>query len=289
MGLTPRAVLATFFSIKLRDAAAISALLLQFTWVLVLFVVCRWLYQLARVLLRRPPVAPVSLRYLDLLLVAVLFIETRIRSFINLRYYLPLYPLLLLCAYGTLRLARPAVRWFALAALAAIFLLSSFRTVDPLSKKLVPTFAFGDHDILALGVLDWCCGLGRDQLAYNLEHAEFHYLQNEIYRDVQPGPLRGLAAAHNADWYFSGPLAPRTSQRTLDAAGAMLGGLLRTADVARGIRPLFLFYLRLPNFSPRETAQDEARLLQWYAPVGGKTYSRHGYSIDVTEYRLRAP
>ena len=288
LGLSPFDIIRSLVSINLRDPTPLLVLTLQFAWVLSLLALGRWALELFRALWRRRPPKALALQYLDALFFAVLFVETRIRTFTNLRYYLPIYPLLLLCGYAALRGARPAMRSLAVGALAGFFLLSSLRTVDPLSRALVPTFAFGDHDLLALGLLDSCCGLGRDQLAYNLEHAEFHYLQEQIYADVQPGLTRGLAAAHNADWFFMGRLEPRTFRRTLggDATGQMQGRLLRTAEVAQGQRPARLFYLRLPNFA-RDNARDEATLLKWYDRIGEKMYQRHGYGIEVAEYRLR--
>ena len=258
---------------------------LQFAWVLALAAAWRWGGKLWGLFRRVPSGEAPDLVFLDLLFFATLFALTRFRTFLNVRYFLPLYPLLLLCAAAALRRLPTWRRDALVVALSCAFLLSNFRTVDPVSRGLWGTFRFGEHALLRMTSLTGeCCGEGRDQLVYNLEHTQLHRLQDLAYAALRPGPGRELAANVRAEWFLTGPLEPLTFARTL-APGLPERQVLTLEQVQRGLQPRTLLFLRYPNFA--DNAAQEALLGRWYAPGEVRRFARGGYALEVVELTRR--
>jgi hypothetical protein len=288
-GTSVSGLLPTFTTFSLTDAKFQAQLVLvgvlQFSWILLLLAALRWLQRLGRFAFALPSPDPAPVRYVDWVFLGAAFLLTRYSTFLNARYYLPLYALLALCAYATVSRMSAAPRRATLLAIAGAFALSAFRTVDPISLALVPTFPFGEHRILAVADLgDACCGRGRDQLAYNLQHLQLHYLQDDIFAGVRPSASRAIAGHEEVDWLSVGRLDPTTRQRTMDRA-AVGQTLLGASEIERGTRPEQLFFIRYPNF---ENAASEARIARFYEAVHEQRFRRGGYWIDVVEMRPRA-
>ena len=116
-------------------------------------------------------------------------IVTFFPTYTNVRYYLPVY-FLLITLFPYVVLDSIQTKWkrvILLSGIAVIFFISSFRTFDPLSKKIYGTLSFGRHNLLKVtSVTDECCGWGRDQLSYNLEFTEMHFILNNIFKDIKP-------------------------------------------------------------------------------------------------------
>lgn len=257
---------------------------MQFTWVLLLLAAARWAVRFARFLFGAPALDPAPVRYVDWVFAGALFLLTRFSTYLNARYYLPLYPLLALSAWATLARLQAAPRRALMLGIAVCFGVSAFRSVDPISVAVAPTFAFGEHRLFAIADLgDGCCGRGRDQLAYNLQHVQLHYLQDDIFAGVRPSASRGIAGHEGADWFTIGQLDPETGRRTMQRRP--LTRLLNPEDVEAGTRPPQLFFIRYPNF---DNAQSEARIARFYERVREQRYRRGGYFIDVVEMRPRA-
>lgn len=258
---------------------------LQFAWLLTLPAAWRWGRKLWGLVRRTPSGEAPGLVFLDALFFVTLFALTRFRTFLNVRYVLPLYPLLLLCAAAALRDLPARSRSALLVAVSCLFLVSNHRTVDPVSRGLWGTFAFGEHALLRMTSLTGeCCGEGRDQLVYNLEHTQLHRLQDLAYRALELGRDREPAAHPLADWYLTGPVDPATRGRTL-ARGAPVQHTLTPQEIARGRRPLRLFYLRYPNFG--DNASQEAALAPWYVAGAVRRFERSGYALEVVELTRR--
>jgi len=75
---------------------------------------------------------------------------TRYKTFSNFRYVLVLYPLLILvfAVALTRRVAWRPARLGVLAVLVAVFAVSNFRTIDPVSRTTFGTWPFGTHDLI---------------------------------------------------------------------------------------------------------------------------------------------
>src|SRR5215218_5841655 len=116
-----------------------------------------------------------------IVLVAYVWLLSRFVTFSNARYYLPIFPLVLLVAYASAVRLRipPAARAGGAAALATLLAVSAVRTVDPVSRGLWGTWQMGERSLLSVTSLTGeCCGHGRDQLAYNLEFTALATLQD---------------------------------------------------------------------------------------------------------------
>jgi hypothetical protein len=164
------------------------------------------------------------------------------------------------------------------------FLVSNFRTVDPLSRAVYGTFAFGQHELLNVTSLTReCCGHGRDQLAYNLELNELHALQDLVFADIRPTSETVIAVDPNAHWYLLGQLDEKTSQRTL-ARTSVLGP--RYVDILALARekPAAAYYIAFPFVNNDPALRFIAN---WYERVATKKYARAGYELEVFLLRRR--
>lgn len=291
-GTSPKDLFATFTTFKLTDRVFLAQLagifLLQFLWVPTVFAFARWLKLLARAIFALPWREPRQLVFLDALMLLTTLLLTRYRTFLNLRYYLAIAPLLLLSAMAGLRSILPAVRdrVAAMAVLLALFAVSTFRTVDPVAKGLFGTFAFGSHPMLNMtSITGECCGYGRDQIVYNLEHTYLHRLQDLAYAQIQPGPGQEIALPEAAHWWLVGSLDPVTHLRTLSPVGTVKPHAWVVPELSHARkRPDQLYFLRMPNVPLDE---DEEVLQTWYDPVGAHTYQVSGYTLEVVLYQLK--
>ena len=283
-------LLETFTSFKLMDppflAQLIGIFVLQFAWVVSLFALLRWVRMAVRAAFALGPAEPPPLFFFDALLVAATLLLTRYQTFLNLRYYLAVTPLLLVCGLSGLRelLPRPA-RLAVLAALAGLFFGSALRTLDPVSRAALGTVAFGRHEVLDMTSLTGeCCGHGRDQYGYNLQHLQLNALINTAM-DHQQGHHfdRALTAAALADHHTVGRLDVHTWHRTL-GQDSVLPRVWTADDLAGGPRPRALLYLR---FFYLDNALEEARLRHWYDATSETTYDVDGYTLTAVDYRLR--
>lgn len=280
-------LLDTFTTFRLFSPAFVAQLLgifvLQFAWLLTLLALARWLRMAARAAFAVGPPEPPLRVYFDALLLLAALALTRYQTFLNLRYYVALFPLLLLAGWAGLEVLK-APRAPALAVLALLFFASSLRTLDPVSKAAMGTIAFGDHPMLDMtSRTGECCGHGRDQIAYNLEHLHLAPLMDQALADVGANPGgRAIGAAASADHYTLGAVDLRTWRRILGDDSLRL---LDVRNVEHGARPKAITYLR---FFFIDNAADEARLSRFYAPASEKTYDIDGYRLTAVDYRLKA-
>jgi hypothetical protein len=219
------------------------------------------------------------------------YLLTRFRTFTNVRYYLPVFPLVLLLSaralwsIGLPRLVRLLGQGGILLALGW----SNFRSFDPVSADLFGTLRFGEHRLFHITSLTGeCCGLGRDQMVYNLEFAEMEWLSRQIYPFVFRARNDGYeTAAHpEADWRFFDSIDAKTLRRGSPRPGSFV--LPRTHSWAVGavpVKPEKILYIAFPNM-PNQN--ELSRYQNWYAIRDVKRrFSHHGYSIDVLELRLK--
>lgn len=267
------------------ESYAIGILALGFTWVFTVFIVIWYSKRGLDFLFRQPrgeyPVSAGTEAFVGLLFAASFYLLTRYRTYFNVRYFLPLVPLVLFAAYVGMScgLRSGALRKGVLGLMCGLFLLSNYATVDPLTRKLLGTFRFGEHELLHMTARTGeCCGYARDQIVYNLEFAQLHYLQDQIYADLKLRPETPLVMDRHADWYFVGRIDPQTHQRTLDREGSFTPKVLSIRDLSSESGPERLHFITLPNYD----SELDLKLLSFHYDLqSARTYERHGYSVEV--------
>jgi hypothetical protein len=270
--------------IRLHAQLAV-VLVLQFSWTLSLLTIWRWATTAKLRFLRTPPTRLPLASFFDFTLAATIFALTRFLPFSNPRYLIPILPLLLLCAGASLHDLLPRARRWSAFVLVALLLASNFLTFDPLSRILWGTFSFGDHQMLRMTSLTGeCCGEGRDQLVYNLQHTALHHLLNLARSALLQDADHRFSGHPLADWYLVGSIDPATRRRTL-AHGAPVERLLTYPRIRDGVRPRTVYYLHLPNFA--DDSGQEARLHPWYRPTATHVFTYYGYRLHVTELTRR--
>jgi hypothetical protein len=158
------------------------------------------------------------LAYVTVLTVVLTYLLTSFRTWSNLRYFALIYPLLLLLAFASLvRLGLgPRVRYGALAAIGALFLVAVYRSSDPVSRAVYGTFSIGQRDMYRMAsITGEYHGPGRDELVYNLQFTGYHHVQNALFRILQPTDSTAFATSRAARWNIWSQLDSVTRQRTL--------------------------------------------------------------------------
>lgn len=155
---------------------------------------------------------------LTLLTSVLAYVLTSFRTWSNLRYFAVLYPLLLLLAYAALhRLGMGArVRRAALVAVVGLFVLASYRSIDPLSRAVYGTFDTGVRRMYRMTSLTGEFeGPGRDQLVYNLEFTGYHDVQNVLYAQLKPTTSTVIGTPRHVRWNIWTQLNAATFERSM--------------------------------------------------------------------------
>ena len=241
---------------------------------------------------RDQPVRPLpgtdrpALAFVVVVLLADVWLLSRYVTYSNTRYYLAVFPLALIVAYASLvRLRVPAFgREALLMTVTLLFAVSTVRTLDPVSRKVWGTFPFGDRSLLSINVRrDECCGLARDQLAYNLQFTELASLQDLLFTRLKPSDSTVLVLPRGTDWYTVGVLDSVTHRRTLRSTGVVRPKVLtvRETDTLRAARA---WYIEMP-FSDDTNA---LALITRRFELGERCTVSHGpYRLSAREMRLR--
>jgi hypothetical protein len=244
-----------------------------------------------KLLLALPSHAPrdPAFEFMVALFVLELFLLTRFRTFTNVRYYAPIFPwILLLAARSLLALGLPRVLRFL--GQSVIFLavgLSNFRSFDPVSAELFGTMRFGKHRLFRITSLtNECCGLGRDQLVYNLEFAELDDLLREVLPFVLASRDHAIAVHPESDWKLFDSVDPRTHQRATPRPGSFKLAYTHTWAVgAAAVKPVKIYYIAMPNMPDRA---ELARYSAWYDfQWRVHQFDHGGYTMGVYELTLK--
>ncbi len=136
--------------------------------------------------------------FLGLLYVIGIVILTLTMPFNNVRYVMPVIPLgIILCAVSLSLISRR--RWVHAIVIGGMVVLqwsALSRSNDPLSRIVYGTFRFGDQTLysMAPAAEDGCCGQGRDQLVYNLQHQALRLVLEKAFATIKPGTADTLVA-----------------------------------------------------------------------------------------------
>jgi hypothetical protein len=226
-----------------------------------------------------------ALGFIVVVLIADVWLLSRFVTYSNARYYLPVFPLGLLAAYGALvRLRVPALPRAGLLASAAVLLaVSTVRTVDPVSRAIWGTFEVGDRSLLSVTSLrKECCGHGRDQLAYNLEFTQFATLQDLLYERLKPqGAV--LVVPEYGDWFVVERLDSATHRRTMRADGSYVPTVLE-AQKAQDLDAPTAWYVEMPYIKDTTFRAMLAKSYEFTEPC---RVSHDGYALTAYAMRLR--
>ena len=238
-----------------------------------------------------------TLGFATLVTVATGYALTRFTTFGHTRYFLVLYALMLVLMVASLaRLGVPAtVRRGVLASYALLLALSAVRTIDPVSRSLYGTFAFGSHDMLRMTrITGECCAYGHDQLVYSLEFTVFQRLVDDalagtVGRRAQEVGTGGeppvVVVPDSTSWLLIEP-SP-TGPRGFDYRpfrGQRLEVLEHRAVSDSSNRPDSLTFIALPNGN----SAGALRALQRTYDVSPPQWFRHdGYALAAYHLTLR--
>ena len=212
---------------------------------------------------------------------------SRFSTWGNARYLLPVFaltPVMLYASFVSFGM-RPIVRQTLLAVLAGLLVLSAERSIDPLSRRLYGTFAIGDRDMLRMtGVTGECCGAGRDQLVYNLQHTVMGELTSDATEAlVTDSTIVFLPSLTR--WFNVGPLDPTTHRRVLRTE-RVVTPVVAEPDTLRSLStaPANAVFIALPNGDPQAALR---ALSEAYAIGKARRFRRGGYWLDAYPLTLR--
>ena len=230
---------------------------MNFTWVITLITLAGGGFLAIRSLIGHPvrDATPGSNRSIWFTLIAAaisFYFLTRFMTFINARYFLIFYPLFLLLFVGVLRklVLSSQVRYGIYSLIIGLNVLSLYRTADPLTRRIFGTFPFGNQELLNMTAYTHeCCGLGRDQLLYNLEFTRMFIIQEKIFGSVNAAPGTQFVASNDyytlARPYFFDPAANKLE---LSAAEGRFEINVRVAGWVSEAKPRDFYYLNFPNY-----------------------------------------
>jgi hypothetical protein len=297
-GTTSDSLLAQFLVPRLdlyQVNYAVIILVLNFAWVASATIAADAFVGMVRAGHREPP-RPVpgadrqTLGFLTLATVVVGYALTRFTTFGHTRYFLVVYALLLVLLCGSLlRLGiGVATRRVLLGVYATLLLVSSVRTVDPISRRLYGTFAFGSHDMLRMTrVTGECCGFGQDQLAYSLEFTVLQPLTDSALSAIEAaGPNVAIVVPDSTSWIFLDPPAAGRRRFSYRAPGRAKPTVLEHGEIVRGgRRPDSAFYLALPY---GDTARARREMSPLYDFSDERRFERNGYALSIYRMTPRA-
>jgi hypothetical protein len=224
---------------------------------------------------------------------SVAYFLTRFATFTNPRYVLA--AVTMLTAMFVIALVRlgllPAVRRGLLAGYTLLLVVSSVRTIDPVSRLVFGTFPVGSHEMLSMSsITKECCGpFGRDQLAYNLEFTVFDDLLSAALAAAGGDPdSLTIVLPDEGDWYVVERFDRVSRKRTLDERNSRDPWVMMAVAAVSGEleSPARAWYFALPN----QDFADGLRTLETLYDIGPeRRVERHGYAMSIYPLVLRQP
>jgi hypothetical protein len=223
------------------------------------------------------------------LVLGILYVDSRTVIFTNQRYFIVLYPLVLLCFYAAmLQLGlTPSSRRLVLAVTVLLLFACNFRTLDPVSRAVAGTFPFGNHRLLDIASIRPDLGdLNRDEMVYNLEHTHLSTLLDRAFETIRPSNDTVLVIPGDSWWLLS-RLDARTFHRTESRRPPYIQPAIKSPNeiVGAGIKPAKIFVMELPYFHNTQTL---ALLSPFYQTTARQVFEEDGYQIEVVEMDRRS-
>lgn len=283
---------------KLMMAQLISVFVLNFNWIITAFVAVDAFVLAPKLynMLKNKETMETGFGsvyeqlYFYILIAAVVYFLTRVPFVNNPRYMLPVLPLLIILFAGSL--VNVLRKQFLITAVLSVILIllsfSSFRTVDPVSRLSMGTFRFGSHELLNMARFDWPLyrfGYGRDQLVYNFEFTEFHYLTEKIINTI--GRDKVFVIPKGALWIPNfNIIDSHTGRRAMYGEGLKHVSFILSMFLSeKHILPEEVFYISYPHEDKDAVNMEErGKLSRIYDLEEIITVEDKGYGIDVYHY-----
>jgi hypothetical protein len=231
-----------------------------------------------------PGADPARLAYLGVLTFLLTYLLTSFRTWSNLRYFALLYPLLVMLAFAAM--LRLGMKWrtrsIALVVIGALFVMSVYRSWDPVSRAVYGTFSVGPHDMYRMSSFNGVyAGRGRDELVYNLQFTGFHWALNVLYAAIRPSPTTTIVFPRSNRWGLWSPLDARTFERVAARTGTVTPDYADEATIAdRGDgKPRELWFVQQPNDTDSLALQRLHR--RGYADGDSAPYTAHGLTVTA--------
>ena len=231
-----------------------------------------------------PGADPTRLAYLGVLTFLLTYLLTSFRTWSNLRYFALLYPLLVILAFAALlRLGTGGrARYAALAMIGALFVVSVYRSWDPVSRAVYGTFDIGQRDMYRMSSFTGVfAGIGRDELVYNRQFTGFPWAFNVFYAAVKPTASTTIVFPRSNRWELWSALDARTFERVVARTGTVTPDYADEAIIAdRGAaKPSELWLVQQPNDGDTLALQRLHR--RGYADADSARYTARGLTVTA--------
>jgi len=216
-----------------------------------------------------------------------LFIVSRILPFYNPRYFLLPHLLWgfmgLLTIYTLLKNLR--LKFALNIVLYSLLVVSSFRTIDPVSKAIFGSFFWGAHELLSPGKsMDNAPVPGRDQIVYNLQVLNVHRLLDIFYQKYQISDKDLLVTSPQSNPYHLAYIDKKTYGRVAVKQNAFLPNRIAYFEIPDNDLGRQFYLLNEPYF-----VQDLPLIPKQYTLSFTDQISLHGYTLEVQKYTLDTP
>ena len=262
---------------------------LGFGWVMSAIIGADALRGLVRMARRAPDRAvrgadPRLLGYLTVVTIVLTYLLTSFRTWSNLRYFALLYPLFVMLMFAALlRLGLGArARAAVLGVVAALFVLATYRSVDPVSRHVYGTFSIGEREMYRMAsITGEFGGPGRDELVYNLEFTGYHHVQNALFRQMRPTSHTIIATSRSVRWNVWSQLDSATFRRTLRRESVIVPTYADEMDVAAmgPARAPEVWFLEFSNHADQDSSLEG--LARTYREVGIVRVHARGHVLKV--------
>jgi len=199
------------------------------------------------------------LSLLTVLTVTLTYLLTSFRTWSNLRYFALLYPLFLVMFFAAmLRLGAGAkLRALALGVVGALFVVATYRSVDPVSRRVYGTFSIGEREMYRMAsITQEFGGPGKDELVYNLEFTGYHHVMNALFQQMHPTDQTIIATSRSVRWNVWSQLDSATYRRSMARESVMVPKYADEMDVAAmgPARAPEVWFLEFSNHADKDTS-----------------------------------
>ena len=235
---------------------------------------------------RIPEDAENNILFCGALFFVLFLLLSRFYPYSNSRYLLVLFPvfLLLFSQLTILCVPEKSLRMGLCAFFLFLFALSLYQTTDPVSRRIFGTFRFGEHEMLKMtSVAGDGCGYGRDQLVYNFQFMQFHYMQNLVFREIRPDQDTIILSSREA-WpsALMGRLRRDNYQRTVAKKNSILPVYETVEEFRkRASGTPEAYYIAYPNV---DNGKQISYLASRFSYSNNIIVKSKGYSLEVVRF-----
>jgi len=293
-------LLEIFLSFNLFDMQFISSLvnifIFNFNWLLTLFLVLLILLQVGKWVINfdtgQCDRRAFHFQFLWILFWVNLYLVTRYPNGANIRYFLPVYPLLIILYFRSLETVLPNkyARMTVLVITTGFVLAANVTSRDPLTARIFGTFQFGKSRMYKTVSLFYLpkTVYTIDGIVYNLQFLNLHYLMNVASAKLRTGAETAMffAARPSATAGYINTQSFKRSLPNKSSFKALTYDLERTSSVAKlgSDLPMNLHFFELPNYDNDKIIE---KLTEYYKPVAEDIAQWGRYSMSIKHLQLR--